>query len=79
MRPPIGKAPEPVIQPVSGSGDSEMRDSETRAGWPTGYSMVVQLREALGLFAGAMPIPAQAAWDEALAEVRRLREVAERR
>lgn len=50
------------------------RDSETRAGWPTGHEMVVQLREALGLFAGAMPISPRTAWEEALAEVRRLRE-----
>lgn len=35
--------------------------------------MIVQLREALGLFAGAMPIPPQQAWEEALEEVRRLR------
>lgn len=48
------------------------RDSETAAGWPTGHSMIVQLREALGLFAGAMPISPQRAWEDALAEVRRV-------
>lgn len=46
------------------------RDTETQAGWPTGYSMIVQLREALGLFAGAMLISPARAWDEALTEVR---------
>lgn len=50
------------------------RDIETAAGWPSGHEMIVQLREALGLFAGAMPISPQRAWEEALAEVRRLRE-----
>ncbi len=49
------------------------RDIETRAGWPTGHEMIVQLRQALGMFAGAMPISPQRAWEEALAEVRRLR------
>lgn len=47
------------------------RDIETTAGWPTSHEMIVQLREALGLFAGAMPISPQQAWEEALAEVRR--------
>jgi len=51
------------------------RDIETRAGWPTGHEMIGQLREALGLFAGAMPISSQRAWEEALAEVRRLEEL----
>ena len=50
------------------------RDTETAAGWPTSHSMIVQLREALGLFAGAMPITPHQAWKDALAEVRRLRE-----
>lgn len=50
------------------------RDQETRAGWPTSHSMVVQLCEALGMFAGAMPIPPERAWEEALVEARRLRE-----
>jgi predicted naringenin-chalcone synthase len=49
------------------------RDIETWAGWPTSHSMIVQLREALGLFAGAMPISPATAWTEALGEVRRLR------
>ena len=50
------------------------RDIETAAGWPPGHSMLMQLREALGMFAGAMPIPPRQAWEEALAEVRQLRE-----
>ena len=50
------------------------RNIETSAGWPTGHEMVVQLREALGLFSGAMPISPQQAWEGALDEVRRLRE-----
>jgi hypothetical protein len=49
------------------------RDIETAAGWPSSHEMIVQLREALGLFAGAMPISPQQAWEGALAEVRRLR------
>ena len=52
------------------------RDIEAAAGWPTGHEMVTQLREALGLFTGAMPISPQRAWEEALAEVRRLRRTA---
>jgi len=49
------------------------RALETADGWPTGREMVTQLREALGLFTGAMPRPPQKVWEEALAEVRRLR------
>lgn len=49
------------------------RATEAAASWPTGHEMVVQLREALGLFSGAMPIPPQQVWEEALAEARRLR------
>jgi hypothetical protein len=36
--------------------------------------MCRELREALGMFAGAMPITPKAAWDQAIAEVRRIRE-----
>jgi histidine triad (HIT) family protein len=50
------------------------RDIETAAGWPTGHEMVTQLRDALGLFTGAMPISPMQAWEEALTEARRLRE-----
>lgn len=50
------------------------RDIETAAGWPTSHSMIAQLREALGLFAGAMAISPKQVWEETLAEVRRLRE-----
>ena len=48
--------------------------AETAAGWPTGHEMIRQFREALGLFAGAMPISPQQAWEEALDEARRLKE-----
>jgi hypothetical protein len=48
------------------------RAIEAAAGWPTAHELVVQLREALGLFAGAMPVPPQQVWEEALAEARRL-------
>lgn len=41
--------------------------------WPDGMELVLQLREAAGLFSGAMPISPKQAWEEALAEVRRLR------
>jgi hypothetical protein len=61
--------------PVSTTAaDRRDRDAETRAGWPTGHEMLMQIREALGLFAGAMPISPRMAWEEALAEARRLRE-----
>jgi hypothetical protein len=33
---------------------------------PTTHELTVQLREALGLFAGAMPVTPKAAWDEAI-------------
>lgn len=49
------------------------RAIEAAAGWPTAHDLVVHLRDALGLFSGAMPVPPQQAWEEALAEARRLR------
>lgn len=67
-----GPVPEPAT--LSMGQRRADRDAETRAGWPTGHEMLVQLREALGLFAGAMPISPRQAWEEALAEARRLRE-----
>lgn len=39
---------------------------------PTPIDLVRELREALGMFAGAMPITPQQAWDEALERVRGL-------
>ncbi len=36
---------------------------------PTLVDLVVELRETLGLFAGAMPITPKAAWDEAIGVV----------
>lgn len=39
--------------------------------WPEGMEMIRQLREAVGLFAGAMPITPLRAWEQALSEVRR--------
>ena len=40
---------------------------------PTPVDLVHELREALGLFSGAMPITPKAAWEEALDVVRLLR------
>lgn len=60
-------------RPTSEQQRVQDRNTETAAGWPTSHSMIVQLREALGLFAGAMPITPQRAWEDALTEVRRLR------
>lgn len=40
----------------------------------TPIDLVRELREALGMFAGAMPITPQQAWEEALDEVRMLRQ-----
>lgn len=40
---------------------------------PTTHDLVVELREALGMFAGAMPISPKQAWDEAIMETRCLR------
>lgn len=44
---------------------------------PTLIDLVRELRETVGLFAGAMPITPKEAWEQALAEVTRLREIAE--
>lgn len=43
-----------------------------QVGWPDGMEMVRQAREAVGLFAGAMPITPQQAWEEALERMRQL-------
>ena len=40
--------------------------------WPDGMEMIRQLREAVGLFSGAMPITPEEAWEEALDKVRSL-------
>lgn len=68
----LAGAPVPVSTTVP--PDRQARDVETAAGWPTGHEMIRQLREALGLFAGAMPISPMQAWEEALDEARRLKE-----
>lgn len=39
---------------------------------PTTHDLIVELRETLGLFAGAMPISPQQAWGEAIERVRLL-------
>lgn len=39
--------------------------------WPDPHDLVVELREAVGLFAGALPISPKAAWDEAIAVAKR--------
>lgn len=41
---------------------------------PTPTDLVRQLRETLGMFAGAMPITPQAAWEEALQKVTQLKQ-----
>lgn len=38
----------------------------SKQSWPDGMEMIRQAREALGMFAGAMPITPQQAWEEAL-------------
>ena len=40
---------------------------------PHYLDLVRELREAVGLFAGAMPITPKQAWDQAIAEVKLLR------
>lgn len=55
------------------------RDIETAAGFPSGYTMTVQLREALDLpelTEEVTPDSVLAAWEEALVEVRRLKGLA---
>lgn len=39
---------------------------------PSAIDLTRELREALGMFAGAMPVSPKAAWEEALADVRRV-------
>lgn len=41
---------------------------------PEPIDLVRELREALGMFAGAMPITPKEAWEEAMTEVRKLRQ-----
>lgn len=47
------------------------RKAVDSVGWPDGMEMIRQLREAAGLYAGAMPITPQKAWEEALEVVRK--------
>lgn len=41
---------------------------------PDPRDLVRELREALGMFAGALPYSPKQAWEEAIAEVRRIRQ-----
>lgn len=41
---------------------------------PSTHDLIVELRETLGLFAGAMPVTPKQAWDEAILRVRQLTE-----
>jgi hypothetical protein len=41
--------------------------------WPSAHTLIVQLREALGLPAGALAMSPQQAWEQALDETRQLR------
>lgn len=43
----------------------------TTDSWPDPHDFIIELRQAVGLFAGAMPIPPKVAWDEAVAVARR--------
>jgi hypothetical protein len=40
--------------------------------WPDGFWFIEQLREAVGLPVCALPITPKRAWEEAIAQVRRL-------
>jgi hypothetical protein len=40
--------------------------------WPDGMEMIRQLRDAVGLFSGAMPISPKQAWEDAIARVKQL-------
>lgn len=42
-----------------------------RDSWPDPHDFIAQLREAVGLFVGALPVPPKVAWDEAVAVARR--------
>ena len=46
--------------------------SSTTPSEPLPIDLARELREALGMFAGAMPCSPKQAWDEAIVEVRRL-------
>lgn len=56
-------------------GRVRARDLETMSGWPTGYSMTAQLREALGLSSDVLEDPSPDSvlkiWEETMTEVRR--------
>lgn len=49
------------------------RDRPSDCGQADGHTFIVQLRQALGLFAGAMPISPEQAWEEAIAAVEVMR------
>jgi hypothetical protein len=53
-----------------------MTDDTCSHGRPNHQDLIRELREALGLFAGAMPITPKVAWEEAIAEAKRLRAAA---
>jgi hypothetical protein len=44
--------------------------------WPDGFYFIGELRRAVGLFDGAMEISPKEAWEQAIAEVERVREIA---
>ena len=45
-------------------------DDTDPAGWPDAHTLIVQVREALGLFAGAMTASPQAVFEETLQAAR---------
>lgn len=49
-----------------------MADDGLPESWPDRMEMVRELRRAVGLFDGALPITPQAAWEEAIERVKRL-------
>jgi hypothetical protein len=60
-------------------GPWDVETVSAATGWPDGMEMIRQVREAVGLFAGAMPITPQQAWQEALETLDRLTALAEER
>lgn len=45
--------------------------------WPDGFYFIGELRRVTGLFDGAMDKSPKEAWEEAVAEVSRIRDIAE--
>lgn len=63
--------------PMMTSGEWKQATRLSASDWPDPHTFIVELRDALGMFSGAMHISPKQAWEDALTEVRRLRDVAE--